>query len=87
MLHSRRHPEEVQRKREHRLHTIPQRKQDGFWVIDPDGRQAERQQGVLQADDVIAHRGIVDEGVNFIQKPFAVQALVAKVRQVLDAGQ
>lgn len=36
-------------------------------------------------EDVIAHRGIVDKGVNFIQKPFAVQALAAKVRQVLDA--
>ena len=35
-------------------------------------------------DNVIAHRGVVDEGVNFIQKPFAVQALVAKVRQVLE---
>ena len=35
-------------------------------------------------DDVIAHRGVIDEGVNFIQKPFAVQALAAKVRHVLD---
>lgn len=36
-------------------------------------------------DNVIAHRGVIDEGVNFIQKPFAVQALAAKVRQVLDS--
>jgi PAS domain S-box-containing protein len=35
-------------------------------------------------DDVIAHRGVIDEGVNFIQKPFTVQALAARVRQVLD---
>ncbi len=34
--------------------------------------------------DVIAHRGIVDEGVNFIQKPFGSDELAAKVRQVLD---
>ena len=33
---------------------------------------------------VIAHRGVLDEGVQFIQKPFGVKALVAKVRQVLD---
>ena len=35
-------------------------------------------------DDVIGHRGVIDEGVNFIQKPFTVQALAARVRQVLD---
>ncbi len=34
--------------------------------------------------DVIAHRGILDEGVNFIQKPFGSDGLAAKVRQVLD---
>jgi two-component system, cell cycle sensor histidine kinase and response regulator CckA len=34
--------------------------------------------------DVMAHRGILDEGVNFIQKPFGSDALAAKVRQVLD---
>ena len=34
--------------------------------------------------DVIAHRGILDEGVNFIQKPFGSDELAAKVRQVLD---
>ena len=35
-------------------------------------------------NNVIAHRGVLDEGVNFIQKPFTVQALVIKVREVLD---
>jgi two-component system, cell cycle sensor histidine kinase and response regulator CckA len=35
-------------------------------------------------NDVIAHRGVLDEGVNFIQKPFQLQAMAAKVRQVLD---
>jgi PAS domain S-box-containing protein len=34
--------------------------------------------------DVIAHRGILDEGVNFIHKPFGIDELSAKVRQVLD---
>ncbi len=34
--------------------------------------------------DVIAHHGVLDEGVQFIQKPFSVQALAVKVREVLD---
>ncbi len=34
--------------------------------------------------DVIAHHGVLDEGVQFIQKPFSVQTLAAKVREVLD---
>ena len=34
--------------------------------------------------DVIAHHGVLDEGVNFIQKPVSVRALTAKVREVLD---
>jgi two-component system cell cycle sensor histidine kinase/response regulator CckA len=33
----------------------------------------------------IAHHGVLDEGVHFIQKPFSSQALAAKVREVLDA--
>ena len=33
--------------------------------------------------DVIAHRGILDEGVNFIQKPFLLQDMAAKVGEVL----
>jgi CheY-like chemotaxis protein len=35
-------------------------------------------------DDVIAHHGVIDEGVHFIEKPFTVRALAAKVREVLD---
>jgi len=34
--------------------------------------------------DVIAHHGVLDEGVHFIQKPFARKALADKVREVLD---
>lgn len=33
--------------------------------------------------DVIAHHGVIDEGVAFIQKPFSFDALAAKVREVL----
>ena len=35
-------------------------------------------------DNIIAHRGVLDEGINFIQKPFSVQSLASKVREVLD---
>ena len=34
--------------------------------------------------DVIANRGVLDSGVSFIQKPFSIQELGAKVRAVLD---
>ena len=33
--------------------------------------------------DVIAHQGVLDEGVNFISKPFSLKDLAAKVREVL----
>jgi CheY-like chemotaxis protein len=35
--------------------------------------------------NVIAHRGILDEGTNFIPKPFSLTQLAAKVRDVLNA--
>ncbi|MBN1615493.1 MAG: PAS domain S-box protein, partial [Deltaproteobacteria bacterium] len=35
--------------------------------------------------NVIAHHGVLDEGVQFIQKPFAKQDLAIKVREVLNA--
>ncbi|MBI4774164.1 MAG: response regulator [Deltaproteobacteria bacterium] len=35
-------------------------------------------------DNVIAHRGVLEEGVHFIQKPFSVQTLASKVREALE---
>jgi CheY-like chemotaxis protein len=34
--------------------------------------------------NIIAHHGVLDEGVNFVQKPFSAEELAAKVRAVLD---
>jgi len=35
--------------------------------------------------NVIAHHGVIDKGIHFLQKPFSVQSLAAMVRSVLDA--
>ena len=35
-------------------------------------------------DNAIVHHGVLDEGLDFIQKPFSVADLQAKVREVLD---
>ena len=35
-------------------------------------------------DNAISHRGVLDEGTPFLHKPFAAEALAAKVREVLD---
>ncbi|MBI5592209.1 MAG: PAS domain S-box protein [Deltaproteobacteria bacterium] len=34
--------------------------------------------------NVIAHHGVLDPGVNFIQKPFSMKGLTARIREVLD---
>jgi len=34
-------------------------------------------------DNIIAHHGVLDEGIDFLQKPFSVQSLTQRVRQVL----
>lgn len=34
-------------------------------------------------DDVIVHHGVLDEGIDFIQKPFAINALAKKIDSVL----
>jgi PAS domain S-box-containing protein len=38
------------------------------------------------ADDVIAYHGILDEETTLVQKPFSPNALLQKLREVLDAG-
>ncbi|MBN1277613.1 MAG: PAS domain S-box protein, partial [Deltaproteobacteria bacterium] len=35
-------------------------------------------------DNLIVHRGVLDNGVNFIQKPFTMKTLATKVREVLN---
>ena len=35
--------------------------------------------------DVIAHHGVLDKGVHFIQKPFSIQDLATKLREVLES--
>jgi signal transduction histidine kinase len=37
-------------------------------------------------DEAIVRHGVLEEGVQFLQKPFTPQGLAHKVRQVLDAG-
>ena len=34
--------------------------------------------------DVIAHHGVLDKGVNFIQKPFTMKILAEKIREIFD---
>ena len=36
--------------------------------------------------DVIAHRGMLEEGVQFISKPFSARELAAKIRKTLEEG-
>ena len=37
--------------------------------------------------NVIAHHGVLDEGIHFLQKPFSIQSLSLKVKEALDARQ
>jgi len=37
-------------------------------------------------EDAIVHHGVLEEGLPFMQKPFAANALAQKVREVLDAA-
>jgi PAS domain S-box-containing protein len=34
--------------------------------------------------NVIVHNGVLDEGINFIQKPFSIGDLTSKIREILD---
>jgi len=35
--------------------------------------------------DAIAHRGVLEEGIHFLQKPFSLDALAKKVREALES--
>jgi FixJ family two-component response regulator len=37
-------------------------------------------------DTTVTHRELVDEGVNFLQKPLVPDVLARKVREVLDSA-
>ena len=37
--------------------------------------------------DIIAQRGVLEDGISFVQKPFTVEALATKVREVLRAAE
>jgi two-component system cell cycle sensor histidine kinase/response regulator CckA len=34
---------------------------------------------------VLAHHGVLEDGVQFLQKPFTIQNLAEKVREVLES--
>ncbi len=36
------------------------------------------------SEDVVSHQGVLEGGIDLIQKPFSIQALARKVREVLD---
>jgi hypothetical protein len=36
-------------------------------------------------DDALGRRGVLEEGISFLQKPFTAATLSGKVREVLDA--
>jgi two-component SAPR family response regulator len=35
-------------------------------------------------DNAIVHHGVLEKGMNYIQKPFTLEGLARKVREVLD---
>jgi FixJ family two-component response regulator len=37
-------------------------------------------------DDAMVRHGVLDQGIPFLQKPFAPNDLAKKVREILDSG-
>jgi two-component SAPR family response regulator len=35
-------------------------------------------------NNAIVHHGVLEKGMNYIQKPFTIEGLTRKVREVLD---
>ena len=35
-------------------------------------------------DNHIVHEGLLEKGVNFINKPFSIETLASRIRQILD---
>jgi len=38
-------------------------------------------------DNAIVHHGVLEEGIAFLSKPFELETLARKVREVLDCGE
>ena len=38
-------------------------------------------------DDVVVHHGVVEENLNFISKPYSLQLLARKIREILSPEQ
>ena len=34
--------------------------------------------------DIVAQRGVLEEGTNFLQKPFTLETLLKKIREILN---
>lgn len=58
----------------HQLYQLLQEQQPNLKVLFASGYTA----------NIIAKHGVLEEGVNFLSKPFNLQALLTKVREVLD---
>jgi hypothetical protein len=44
-----------------------------------------RNETLLETFERSGEGGVLEEGVNFVQKPFSMQSLTAKLREVLDS--